>query len=81
MKVGVVIVNSCLFSLNTFFVTERTVRHCFVVVVGRNKNSRPTSLSYVVTLELQGDEVRDTVEGLSECWFGKEVDLLLDLFH
>ena len=36
---------------------------------GRNKNSRPTSLSHVVTLELQGSKVRDTGEGLSECWF------------
>ena len=42
-----------------------------VVVVGRNKNGRPTSLSHVVTLELQGDKVSDTVEGLSECWFRK----------
>ena len=42
-----------------------------VVVVGRNKNSRPTSLSHVVALELQGVKVRDTVEGLSECWFRK----------
>ena len=46
---------------------------CFVVVVvvGRNKNSRPTSLSHVATLELKGDKVRDTVEGLSDCWFRK----------
>ena len=34
---------------------------------GRNKHSRPTKLSHVVTLELQGDKVRDTVEVLREC--------------
>ena len=45
-----------------------------VVVVGRNKGSRPTKLSIVLTLELQGGKVRDTVEGLRECWFRKQVD-------
>ena len=40
-----------------------------VVVVGRNKNSRPTQLSHVVTLELQGHKVRDTVEGLANVGF------------
>ena len=60
-------------SLGLLLLAVSPVQPVPVVVVvgggggGRNKHSRPTKLSHVVTLELQGDKVRDTVEVLREC--------------